>query len=150
MVIENPNGETQSNSHKVIDPSQYGGVVKVRGQSQLAEQYIMPAKNFKDALARTTIRDPNFLNNIVQLHGQMMEFNKEGLFNDAIEELVNLLIGQNALQGYNRSLSAMVGTGIYYPEGAGIKMSKEDKANYMEAQRLKHGQKNKDKEDGET
>ncbi|MDD5338164.1 MAG: hypothetical protein PHG35_01965 [Dehalococcoidales bacterium] len=125
------------------------GVRKLPGQKNLAQEYITPGKDFQDALARTTIQDPNFLNNVVQLYGQMMEFNENHLFDDAINELTLLLIGKNALGGYNRSLSAMVGTGIYYPEGAGIKMSKEDKKNYMEAQRLKFSSKNQNKEGSE-
>jgi hypothetical protein len=132
---------------KQVDPKQYAGVVKTRGQTQLAQEYIIPGKSFEEALARTTIRDPNFLNNIVQLHSQMMMFNKNGLFDDRIKALINLLNGQNSLQGFNRSLSAMVGTGIYYPEGAGIKMSKEDRKNFNEAQKMKYGK--GDKEDKE-
>jgi hypothetical protein len=147
MPVEQAPVEVKPNGHPpAIDPTKYGGVVKPRGQTQLAQEYIIPGKNFEEALARTTIRDPNFLNNIVQLKAQMDMFNKEGLFNDRIKALVNLLNGQNALNGINRSLSAMVGTGIYFAEGAGIKMSKEDKERLQETQRIKYGAKRDDKE----
>jgi hypothetical protein len=134
--VENTNGK--------IDPKQYAGVVKTRGQTQLAQEYIIPGKNFADAAARTTIRDPNFATDVVLLKGQMEIFNGTGLFNSRIDDIVNLLNIQNSLNGFNRSLSAMVGTGIYYPEGAGIKMSKEDKKNYMDTQKMKYGKGNRE------
>lgn len=142
----------RGNGHKT-QPSDFTGVVKIpKDQGQLPKEFITPGHTFEEALAKTTIRDPNQLYNIVLLYDQLNEFDEvteeypKGIMYNEKQALVNLLIGFNAINGFNKSLAAMTGTGIYLPEGAGIKMSKEDRKALTELQRMKMSQKGKEED----
>ena len=133
--------DTQGDGHK---GKGYGNtaVVKLRGQTQLPMEYMIPGKTFEDALARTTLPDRNQLNAIIQLYDWMESFDENERFRNAKQSVVDLLVGYNALNGFNRSLAAMTHTGIYLPEGAGIKMSKEDRKAFTESQRMRETNRN--------
>jgi hypothetical protein len=152
MTTETPI-QTGNNGGRKVDPRKIGNMIELKGQTPLAKEFIIPGDTFEEALANTTIDNPNFLNNIVQLKAQMDMFNKidpktgKGIFDSRIQALVNLLNGQNSLKGYGRSISAMVGTGIYVPTGAGVPLSKEDKKSFTDAQRLKYGKRDKEEEE---
>jgi hypothetical protein len=122
------------------------GVVKLRAQTQLAQEFITPGKAFDEALARTTIRDEGQLYSICLLHQWMEAFNERHLFDTRIQALCHLLTGFNAIGGINRSIAAMVGTGIYLPDGAGVKLSKQDREALTELQRMRYAGKDKNNE----
>lgn len=96
-------------------------VVKIAGQGHLAEEFIQPPKNFKDALARAVIRDDahNAAMNIYYSHLAMFDMETEK------EDEINLLTGTCSIGGLNRSAAIMDDTQIYTPAGLGIKDSKE-------------------------
>ena len=109
------------------------GVVQFAGQNQLPQEFITIGKNFEEALGRCVLRDDIQKNAVVIYKAQL------GMFNMFLEigDLTNWLNASAAVGGYNRSLAAMTHTGIYVPEGAGIKMSKETQKTLLEMQRLR-------------
>lgn len=120
------------------------GVVKFpQGQGQLAIKFIEPGKTFDEALTCTRITDPNFLRNIVLLHTKFLRFNEEHLFDPEIKSLVSLLNGIRSINGIGMNLAAMTDVDIYYPQGGGMEMSKDDKKALLEMNRIKHGQRNR-------
>lgn len=127
------------------DRGQVTGVVKLRGQSQLPQEFITSGKTFIDALGKTVFRDPNQATSVILYYAQLKLFNMDS----EIEDLTNFLNAQNAIGGINKSLAAMTHTGIYLPEGAGIKMSKDDRKQLSELQKMKL-QGHKGKEETET
>lgn len=107
------------------------GVIKIEGQSQLPQEFITIGRSFEEALGRCTIRDEEQKNAIIIYKAQLEMF--EML--DEIQDLTNWLNASSAVGGYNRSLSAMTYTGIYVPEGAGIKLSKDNQKALSEVQK---------------
>lgn len=130
--------------HKEIE-----GVIKLEGQTPLAQEFIKAGDTFRDALARSPIRDINERNNHILYHSQMEMFNKRGLFQQAIEDHIDLITANSGIGGYNRSLAAMVGTNVYVPEGAGIKLSKESLKALESFNQLRGQRKEGDKKEGE-
>lgn len=106
------------------------GVVKIAGQSQLPQEFITIGTSFEEALGRCTLRDDRQKNAIILYKAQLDMF---GMI-DAVQDLTNWLNASSAVGGFNKSLAAMTYTGIYVPEGAGIKLSKQGSKEYMEAQ----------------
>ncbi len=104
-----------------VDKGNVTGVVKIAGQSRLAQEFITAAKTFKDALARAILRDEYQKNSIViyKAHLEMFKMTTE------LEDLVDHLVGTCSIGGLNRSASIMDDTGIYTPAGLGIKDTKE-------------------------
>lgn len=107
------------------------GVVRIVGHAQLPQEFITIGKNFEEALGRCVLRDDEQKNAIIIYKAQLEMF---GLLNE-IQDLTNWLNASAAVGGYNRSLAAMSHTGIYVPEGAGIKISKENQKALMEMQK---------------
>jgi hypothetical protein len=120
-----------------------GGVVKIVGQSQLPQEFITIGKNFEEALGRCTLRDDAQKNAIIIYKAQLSMFG----MTDEIQDLTNLLNASAAVGGFNRSLAAMTYTQIYVPEGAGIKVSKENQKALMEMQRQRAASRGKDLDD---
>lgn len=146
-VEVSPNGQKSAEElRKLAKGAGNTGVVKLRAQTQLAQEFISPGKAFDEALARTTIRDEGQLYSICLLHQWMETLNWNGIFDKEIQALCHLLTGFNAVGGINRSISAMVGTGIYLPEGAGVKLSKQDREALTELQRMRYAGKDKNNE----
>ncbi len=106
-------------------------VVKIVGQTQLPQEFITIGKTFEDALGRCTLRDDKQKSAVITYKAQLEMF---GLF-ERIQDLTNWLNASSAVGGYNKSLAAMTYTGIYVPEGAGIKLSKQGSKEYIEAQK---------------
>lgn len=127
------------------------GVIPIVGTTRLPQEFITAGKNFVEALGRTTFRDPNQAVSVTLYYAQMSLWNKEGKFNREIQDLTNFLNAQNAIGGYNKSLAAMCETGIYLPEGAGIKLSKDDRQALTELQKMKYHKRNEEegKDEGE-
>lgn len=109
----------------------YEGVVKIASQGQLPQEFITIGKSFEEALGRCTLRDDRQKNAIIIYKAQLEMF---GMMKE-IQDLTNWLNASSAVGGYNKSLAAMTYTGIYIPEGAGIKLSKQGSKEYLEAQR---------------
>ena len=107
------------------------GVIHIAQPGQLAQEFITAGKSFEEALGRCTIRDDEQKNAIIIYKAQLTMF----LMVDEITDLTNLLNAASAVGGFNKSLAAMVGTGIYVPEGAGIKLSKENQKALIELQK---------------
>lgn len=107
---------------------------------QLAQKFIEPGKTFDEALSNTRITGPNsqqFLRDIVLLHSKMERWNKRHLFDNEIESLVSLLNGIRSIDGIGMNLAAMTDVDIYYPQGGGIELSKEDKQIYADINKSK-------------
>jgi len=104
-----------------VDKGSVSGVVKIVGQSRLAEKFIEAVKTFKEALAKARLRDEYQKNSIViyYAHLEMFDMKIEQ------EDLINHLIGTCSIGGLNISAAIMDDTGIYTPAGLGIKDSKE-------------------------
>jgi len=107
------------------------GVIKIAQPGQLAQEFITVGKSFEEALGRCVIRDDEQKNAIIIYKAQLEMFD---MINE-VKDLTNLLNAASAVGGFNRSLSAMVGTQIFVPEGAGIKLSKENQKALMELQK---------------
>lgn len=107
------------------------GVVKFVGQSQLPQEFITIGKDFEEALGRAVLRDDKQRSDIIILKAQYELFEMW----DEIRDLTAWLNGSGAVGGFNRSLAAMTYTGVYVPEGAGIKISKENQKALMELQK---------------
>jgi hypothetical protein len=127
-------------------PRQSGieGVIHIAQPGQLANEFITSSKSFDEALAKCPIRDEQLRNAIICYKAQL------DMFEMTIEigQLTSWLTGSSAVGGFNRSIAAMVGTGVYIPEGAGIKLTKESEKALMELQkqRAMSGNKDNDKE----
>lgn len=107
------------------------GVVKIVGQTQLPQEFITIGKSFEEALGRCTIRDDEQKNAIVIYKAQMEMF----VMWEEIKDLTNWLNASAAVGGFNRSLAAMTYTRVYVPEGAGIKISKDNQKALIEMQK---------------
>lgn len=107
------------------------GVVKIVGQSQLPQEFITIGKNFEEALGRCVLRDDEQKNAVIVYKAQLEMFEMW----DEIQDLTNWLNASAAVGGFNRSLAAMTYTGIYVPEGAGIRFSKENQKVLKELQK---------------
>lgn len=123
-------------SGQKVDRSRFnGGVVKIVGQTQLPQEFITIGRSFEDALGRCTLRDDQQRNDVIIYKAQLEMFNKHNELEKEIEDLTSFLNASAAVGGFNRSLAAMTHTGIYVPEGAGIKVSKENQRALMEMQK---------------
>lgn len=116
---------------KALPKSNIAGVIHIAQPGQIAQEFITAGKSFEEALGRCTIRDDEQKNAIIIYKAQLSLF----LMTDEIMDLTNLLNAASAVGGFNKSLAAMVATGIYVPEGAGIKLSKENQKALMELQK---------------
>lgn len=130
----------------IVDKNRVAGVVKIVGQTQLPQEFITIGKSFDEALGRCVLRDDVQRNAVILYKAQLEMF---GMCRE-IEDLTNWLNASAAVGGFNRSLAAMTHTGIYIPEGAGIKLSKENQKALMEMQKLRAqgGQQHQDNGDG--
>ena len=113
--------------------SNVSSVVKFVGQTQLPQEFITIGKSFEEALGRCTIRDDEQKNAIIIYKAQLEMFEMW----EEIQDLTNLLNAASAVGGFNKSLAAMTHTGIYVPEGAGIKLSKDNQKALMELQKMR-------------
>ncbi len=120
------------------------GVVKVVGSSQLPQEFITIGKSFEEALGRCVLRDDAQKNAVIIYKAQLEMF---GMW-DEIQDLTNWLNASAAVGGFNRSLAAMTYTHIYVPEGAGIKVSKENQKALMEMQKQRANAQTKKNNDG--
>jgi len=109
------------------------GIIKLESTSQLPQEFIKVGKDFEEALGRCVLRDDNQKTDIILYKAQLDLFN----MTDEVKNLTAWLNASPAVGGFNRSLAAMTYTGIYVPEGAGVKMSKESHKLIMEAQQAK-------------
>jgi hypothetical protein len=124
-----------------------GGVVKIAGQSQLPQEFITIGKSFEEALGRCVLRDDAQKNAVIIYKAQLELFEMW----DEIQDLTNWLNASAAVGGFNRSLAAMTYTQIYVPEGAGIKVSKENQKALMEMQKQRNISKgNRDNNNGDN
>lgn len=115
------------------DFSRLEGVVKFAGQGQLPQEFLTIGKDFDEALGRCVLRDDDQRNVVILYKAQLEMF---GLWGE-IGSLTSWLNASAAVGGYNRSLAAMTYTGIYVPEGAGIKLSRSQEKTLMELQKLR-------------
>lgn len=137
MTTQNPN------QRKMPPKDRTGGeVLKIVKSGELAQEFITVGKSFEEALGRCTLRDDEQRNAIIIYKAQLELFDME----EEIKDLTNWLNAGAAVGGFNRSLAAMVGTGIYYPVGAGIKVNKEDQKALMEIQKQREYRRNGEQE----
>ena len=122
----------KNDGHRKMPPKgDIAGVIHIAQPGQLAQEFITVGKSFEEALGRCVIRDDEQKNAIIIYKAQLEMF-------DMITEIADLtswLNAASAVGGFNRSLSAMVGTNIFVAEGAGIKLSKENQKALMEMQK---------------
>lgn len=119
--------QTQT-ERKMPKQSDIAGVVKIVGQTQLPQEFITIGKDFEEALGRCTLRDDVQKNAVIIYKAQLELFEMW----DEIQDLTNWLNASSAVGGFNKSLAVMAHTGIFVPEGAGIKLSKETQKAFME------------------
>jgi len=136
MVNQNPN------KRKMPTTGAVEGVLKIARSSELAQEFITVGKSFEEALGRCSIRDDEQRNAIIIYKAQLDLFD----MTNEVQDLTNWINAGSAIGGFNRSLAAMVGTGIYYPVGAGIKVGKEDQKALMEIQKQREGRRNGEQE----
>ncbi len=117
--------------HDSSQGGSYEGVIKIEGQGQLPKEFITIGRDFDDALGRCVLRDDNQRNAVILYKAQLELFEMW----EEIKDLTSWLNSSVAVGGFNRSLAAMTYTGIYVPEGAGIKLSKENQKALMELQK---------------
>ena len=140
--MENRGKKTeQGRDHK----GSVAGVVRIVGQTQLPQEFITIGKEFEEALGRCVLRDDDQRNAIIIYKAQLEMFSML----IEIQDLTNWLNASAAVGGFNRSLAAMTYTGIYVPEGAGIKVSKENQKALMEMQKQRSMAKGRDRDDGD-
>ncbi len=123
------------------------GVVKIVGQSQLPQEFLQIGKFYDEAVGRGVLRD-DFQRNAVNKY----KFQLDLFFDDNDIEVQNLTSWLNmsgSVGGFNRSLAAMTYTQVYVPEGAGIKISKENQKALMEMQKQRNMTRSRD-ENGEN
>jgi len=131
----------KGNGHKPQDGS-FEGVIRIEGQGQLPQEFIKIGRDFEEALGRCVLRDDNQRNAVVLYKAQLEMF---GMW-DEIADLVSWLNASAAVGGFNRSLAAMTYTGVYIPEGAGIKISKDNQKALMELQKMRASRSKADEE----
>jgi len=127
---------------KPIPKSSVDGVLKIVKSGELAQEFITVGKSFEEALGRCSIRDDEQRNAIIIYKAQLDLFEMV----DEVEDLTNWVNAGSAVGGFNRSLAAMVGTGIYFPVCAGIKVGKEDQKALMEIQKQRESRRNGEQE----
>ena len=116
---------------KERDVNRIRGVVQNIGQKQLPQEFITIGTTFAEALGRCVLRDERQKNAVIIYKAQLEMFG----MTEEIQDLVNWLNASAAVGGFNRSLAAMTYGRIYVPEGAGIKVSKENHKALMELQK---------------
>ena len=128
------------------DFNSLSSVVQFVGQGQLPQEFLTIGKDFDETLGRCVLRDDWQRNCVILYKAQLELF---GMW-DEIKDLTSWLNASAAVGGFNRSLAAMTYTGIYVPEGAGIKLGKDQQKSLMELQKLRatgHNDKEDDKND---
>jgi len=133
---------TDPEKRKPIPRGSVDGVLKIVKSGDLAQEFITVGKSFEEALGRCSIRDDEQRNAIIIYKAQLDLFG----MNNEVQDLTNWVNAGSAVGGFNRSLAAMVGTGIYYPVGAGIKVGKEDQKALMEIQKQKDSRRDGEQE----
>jgi len=133
---------TDPEKRKPIPRSSVDGVLKIVKSGDLAQEFITVGKSFEEALGRCSIRDDEQRNAIIIYKAQLDLFG----MNNEVQDLTNWVNAGSAVGGFNRSLAAMVGTGIYYPVGAGIKVGKEDQKALMEIQKQRDSRRDGEQE----
>ena len=133
---------TGPEKRKPIPRGSVDGVLKIVKSGDLAQEFITVGKSFEEALGRCSIRDDEQRNAIIIYKAQLDLFG----MNNEVQDLTNWVNAGSAVGGFNRSLAAMVGTGIYYPVGAGIKVGKEDQKALMEIQKQKDSRRDGEQE----
>ena len=133
---------TDPEKRKPIPRGSVDGVLKIVKSGDLAQEFITVGKSFEEALGRCSIRDDEQRNAIIIYKAQLDLFE---MINE-VQDLTNWVNAGSAVGGFNRSLAAMVGTGIYYPVGAGIKVGKEDQKALMEIQKQKDSRRDGEQE----
>ena len=122
----------KNDGHRKMPPrGDVAGVIHIAQPGQLAQEFITVGKSFEEALGRCVVRDDDQRNAIIIYKAQLEMFSMI----EEIKDLTNWLNAASAVGGFNRSLSAMVGTNIFVAEGAGIKLSKDNQKALMELQR---------------
>ena len=135
-------GKPRENGH---GKGSYKGVVELFGNKQLPQEFITIGSNFQEALGRCRLRDEEQKNAVVIYKAQLEMFEMW----DELEDLTNWLNASTAVGGFNSSLAAMTYTGVYVPEGAGIKMSKESQKTMRELQKVREMQNMNDRNNKE-
>ncbi len=126
-----------------VQASGNGAVVKIVQQGQLPIEFITIGKSFEEALGRCVLRDDEQKNAVIIYKAQLEMFDMY----EEIQNLTNWLNASAAVGGFNRSLAAMTYSQIYVPEGAGIKVSKENQKALMEMQKQRAIAHNRDNHD---
>ncbi len=126
-----------------VQASGNGAVVKIVQQGQLPIEFITIGKSFEEALGRCVLRDDEQKNAVIIYKAQLEMFDMY----EEIQDLTNWLNASAAVGGFNRSLAAMTYSQIYVPEGAGIKVSKENQKALMEMQKQRAIAHNRDNHD---
>ena len=98
-----------------------GGIDIPVEQSKLAEQFITAATNIYDAAAKTVFRDYKHVAAFIDIFSWCIRNGCE----QGLEDLLVTLISLPAIGGYNRSIAAMIATGVISPEAMGVAISKE-------------------------
>lgn len=140
---DTPTGERDGNGH---GHGSIDGVIKIEGQSQLPQEFITIGRSFDEALGRCVLRDDDQRNSVILYKAQLEMFKMFG----EIKDLTSWLNASAAVGGFNRSLAAMTYTGIYVPEGAGIKMNKESQKALIEMQQVRARSQQRRDEPGEV
>ncbi len=126
-----------------VQASGNGAVVKIVQQGQLPIEFITIGKSFEEALGRCVLRDDEQKNAVIIYKAQLEMFDMY----EEIQNLTNWLNAYAAVGSSNRSLAAMTYSQIYVPEGAGIKVSKENQKALMEMQKQRAIAHNRDNHD---
>lgn len=129
--MTNDKSPHRGTDRKMPRQSSVEGVLHIAQPGQLANEFITAEKSFDAQLAKSCIADEQLKNDIITYYAQLRMFE----MTEEINQLTSWLIGSSAVGGFNRSIAAMVGTGIYVPEGAGIKLSKDNQKALMELQK---------------
>jgi len=124
---------TVGGNHKAPSRGSIDGVVKIVGQSHLAQEFITIGLSFEEALGRCVLRDDDQKNCVIVYKAQLEMFDMW----TEIQDLTNWLNASAAVGGFNRSLAAMTETQVFVAEGAGIKIPKESQKALLELQKYR-------------
>lgn len=122
-----------------------GGIDSTVGDGSLAKEFITAADSVEEAFAKTIFRDENHLNSALALHRKLVKFHNAA----GLDTFLNKLNGLPAVGGYNRATSALVGTGVIYPEAMGVHLSKDSKK-FVEKQVLARASRSNGHQEGQN
>jgi len=105
------------------------GVVRLMDQAGIPREFITYAKDFQEAVAKTTFLDDNQLNDVIAYYSQLRE---QELWEE-IGDLTCWLNGRPAIGGQNRLLALMAHTGIISPDLLDRRLSKEGEERLQKA-----------------